>query len=110
MTPDVLKKVFLLRRMVGMATSDSRDSTEATETVLERMLKTKDNQEFLATSARRYKGTATVVPAQAGTQGGQGDETWTRVSFTGTTPTYSMRRSVYQRSGVKGLAPVTACA
>ncbi len=51
--PDVLKKVFLLRRMVGMATSDSRDSTEATETVLERMLKTKDNQEFLATLGKK---------------------------------------------------------
>ena len=50
---DVLKKVFLLRRMVGMATSDSRDSTEATETVLERMLKTKDNQEFLATLGKK---------------------------------------------------------
>ena len=51
--PDVLKKVFLLRRMVGMATSDSRDSTEATETVMERMLKTKDNQEFLATLGKK---------------------------------------------------------
>ena len=51
--PDVLKKVFLLRRMVGMATSDSRDSTEATEMVLERMLKTKDNQEFLATLGKK---------------------------------------------------------
>ena len=51
--PDVLKKVFLLRRMVGMATSDSRDSTEATETVLERMLKTKDNQDFLATLGKK---------------------------------------------------------
>ena len=51
--PDVLKKVFLLRRMVGMATSDSRDSTEATETVLGRMLKTKDNQEFLATLGKK---------------------------------------------------------
>ena len=50
---DVLKKVFLLRRMVGMATSDSRDSTEATETVLGRMLKTKDNQEFLATLGKK---------------------------------------------------------
>ena len=50
---DVLKKVFLLRRMVGMATSDSRDSTEATETVMERMLKTKDNQEFLATLGKK---------------------------------------------------------
>ena len=51
--PDVLKKVWLLRRMVGMATSDSRDSTDATETVLERMLKTKDNQEFLATLGQK---------------------------------------------------------
>ena len=52
-SPDVLKKVWLLRRMVGMATSDSMNSTDATETVLERMLKTKDNQEFLATLGQK---------------------------------------------------------
>ena len=51
--PDVLRKVWLLRRMVGMATSDSMNSTDATETVLERMLKTKDNQEFLATLGQK---------------------------------------------------------
>ena len=51
--PDVLKKVWLLRRMVGMATSDTMNSTDATETVLERMLKTKDNQEFLATLGQK---------------------------------------------------------
>ena len=51
--PEVLRKVWLLRRMVGMATSDSMNSTDATETVLERMLKTKDNQEFLATLGQK---------------------------------------------------------
>ncbi len=44
-----LKKVWLLRRMVNMVTSDSMHSTEATEKVVERMAKTKNNQEFLAT-------------------------------------------------------------
>ena len=46
---DVLKKVWLLRRMVGMVTSDAMKASEATEKVLERMVKTKDNAEFLAT-------------------------------------------------------------
>ena len=44
-----LKKVWLLRRMVGMVASDAMKSTEATETVLERLRKTKNNQEFLDT-------------------------------------------------------------
>lgn len=45
----VLKKVWLLRRMVGMVSSDSMKSSEATEKVLERLAKTKNNEEFLAT-------------------------------------------------------------
>ena len=44
-----LKQVWLLRRMVGMLTSGSMNSTEATEKVLERLRKTKDNKEFLET-------------------------------------------------------------
>ena len=44
-----LRQVWLLRRMVSMITSDSMHSSDATERVLERLAKTKDNQEFLAT-------------------------------------------------------------
>ncbi|MBI2872674.1 MAG: transcription termination factor Rho [Chloroflexi bacterium] len=44
-----LRQVFLLRRMVSMISSDSNNFTEATEKVMERMSKTKDNKEFLAT-------------------------------------------------------------
>jgi transcription termination factor Rho len=47
-----LKQVFLLRRMVGMITHDGMKSTEATDKVLERLVKTKDNVEFLATLGR----------------------------------------------------------
>ncbi|MDD5339045.1 MAG: transcription termination factor Rho [Dehalococcoidales bacterium] len=42
-----LKQVWLLRRMVGIIASDSNNFVEATERVLERMRKTKTNQEFL---------------------------------------------------------------
>tara|TARA_Y100000588_G_scaffold275494_2_gene291753 strand:- start:692 stop:1963 length:1272 start_codon:yes stop_codon:yes gene_type:complete len=45
----ILKKVWLLRRMVGMVSSDSMKSSEATEKVLERLAKTKNNEEFLST-------------------------------------------------------------
>ena len=44
-----LKQVWLLRRMVTMVTSDSMAAHEATEKVMERLRKTKDNAEFLAT-------------------------------------------------------------
>ena len=47
-----LKQVWLLRRMVGMLTSDSKDPSEATGKVLERLTKTKDNKEFLANLGR----------------------------------------------------------
>ena len=47
-----LKQVWLLRRMVGMISSDARKDSEATEKVLEQLRKTKDNQEFLATLGR----------------------------------------------------------
>jgi len=46
---DTLKKVWLLRRMVSMISSDSVNFTEATERVLDRLRKTKSNAEFLAT-------------------------------------------------------------
>lgn len=45
---DTLKQVRLLRRMVGMITSNGTDSAEATEKVLERLKRTADNKDFLA--------------------------------------------------------------
>ena len=47
-----MKQVVLLRRMVAMITSDGLQANEATEKVLERLAKTKDNAEFLATLTR----------------------------------------------------------
>ena len=44
-----LRQVWLLRRMSSMIASDSMNAAEATERVLERLTRTKDNQEFLAT-------------------------------------------------------------
>ncbi|MBI2165826.1 MAG: transcription termination factor Rho [Chloroflexi bacterium] len=45
----VLQQVWLLRRLVSMITQGGMDSTDATEKVLERLGRTKSNQEFLAT-------------------------------------------------------------
>ncbi|MDD9995098.1 MAG: transcription termination factor Rho [Dehalococcoidia bacterium] len=47
-----LKQVWLLRRMVSMVTSDSMNSSEAIEKVLERMYKSRDNTEFLTNLGR----------------------------------------------------------
>ncbi len=47
LTPEDLKKVWLLRRAVSMVTPDSAMSTEATETVLKRLTKSPSNSEFL---------------------------------------------------------------
>ena len=44
-----MRQVVLLRRMVSMVTSDGLHSNDATEKVLERLAKTKDNAEFLST-------------------------------------------------------------
>ena len=46
---DTLKQVLLLRRMVSMITSGAMDSTDATEKVMERMVKTPNNSAFLST-------------------------------------------------------------
>ena len=46
--PEALRQVWLLRRMVSMIASDSMGSAEATEKVIERLRKTKDNAEFLS--------------------------------------------------------------
>jgi transcription termination factor Rho len=44
-----LRQVWLLRRMSSMIASDSVNSAEATERIIERLSRTKDNQEFLIT-------------------------------------------------------------
>jgi transcription termination factor Rho len=49
---ETLKQVWLLRRMVAMIASDSNNFVEATEKILDRMRKTKNNAEFLATLNR----------------------------------------------------------
>ena len=48
LSEDTLKQVWLLRRMISMVESDSSNSSgEAMEKVMDRMRKTKSNQEFL---------------------------------------------------------------
>ena len=42
-----LKQVWLLRRMVAIISQDSPNSTDAAERVIERMNRTKTNDEFL---------------------------------------------------------------
>ncbi len=44
-----LTKIWLLRRMVAMIASDSNNFVEATERILDRLRKTKNNTEFLET-------------------------------------------------------------
>jgi len=44
---ETVKQVWLLRRMVGIIASDPNNFVEATERVLDRMRKTKNNAEFL---------------------------------------------------------------
>ena len=46
---ETLRQVWLLRRMVAIISNDEKLSAEATEKVLERLVRTKDNQEFLST-------------------------------------------------------------
>jgi transcription termination factor Rho len=46
---NTLSKVWLLRRMVSMIANDTINFTETTERVLDRLRKTKNNAEFLAT-------------------------------------------------------------
>ena len=49
---NALKQVWLLRRMVGMVTDDSNHPAEATARILERLAKTRSNNEFLATLSK----------------------------------------------------------
>ena len=46
--PETLRQVWLLRRMVSMLNDDSQSLGEATERVLQRMAKSRNNAEFLA--------------------------------------------------------------
>ncbi len=47
-----LKQVWLLRRMLQLVSSNSANSTEATERVLERLARTRTNAEFLASLSK----------------------------------------------------------
>ena len=47
-----LKQVWLLRRIVSMIESDSSNHGEATQRILDRLAKTKNNAEFLATLSK----------------------------------------------------------
>ncbi len=49
---NTLKQVWLLRRVIGMIDSDSHNHGEATQRILERLAKTKNNAEFLATLSK----------------------------------------------------------
>jgi transcription termination factor Rho len=46
---ETLRQVWLVRRMTGMIGASSASPTEASERLLERLARSKDNQEFLAT-------------------------------------------------------------
>lgn len=48
-----LRQVWLLRRMLSMMSSDSMDSSDATEKVIERMRESSDNKDFLATLGKK---------------------------------------------------------
>jgi transcription termination factor Rho len=52
MDEETLKQVWLLRRMVGIIASDQNNLVEASERILERLRKTKNNAEFLANLSR----------------------------------------------------------
>jgi transcription termination factor Rho len=49
---NTLKQVWLLRRVVNMIDSDSPNHGEATQRILERLAKTRNNAEFLATLSK----------------------------------------------------------
>ena len=44
-----LRQVYLLRRMSSMIATDAMSAFEATERVIERLSRTKNNEEFLTT-------------------------------------------------------------
>jgi transcription termination factor Rho len=47
--PETLRQVWLVRRMTAMIGANSPNPTEATERLLDRLSRTHDNEEFLAT-------------------------------------------------------------
>jgi transcription termination factor Rho len=49
---DTVKQVWLLRRVVSMLADDSPNTSEATERLLARLSKTRNNAEFLATLSK----------------------------------------------------------
>ncbi len=49
---NTVKQVWLLRRVISMIASDSPNHGEATQRILERLAKTKNNAEFLATLSK----------------------------------------------------------
>ena len=51
----ILRQVWLLRRMVSIISTDSSNPTEAAERILERMVKTQTNPEFLASITKPEK-------------------------------------------------------
>tara|TARA_B100001123_G_scaffold53592_2_gene56401 strand:+ start:7618 stop:8892 length:1275 start_codon:yes stop_codon:yes gene_type:complete len=53
---ETLRQVWLLRRMVSMVATDSINSSEATEKVIERLRNSKDNKEFLVKLSSPEKG------------------------------------------------------
>lgn len=50
--PDVMKQIYLLRRIVSMISDDNKGNVDVTERVLERLAKTQTNAEFLATLSK----------------------------------------------------------
>jgi transcription termination factor Rho len=46
---ETYRRVVLLRRMTAVVTQSSNNATEATELILERLQRTRNNEEFLAT-------------------------------------------------------------
>jgi len=55
LSEETLKQVWLLRRMVAIIATDAGNPTEAEERILERIAKTQDNEEFLASITKREK-------------------------------------------------------
>ncbi len=49
---EVMKQILVLRRIVGMLSDDSKGNVDVTERVIERLQKTQNNAEFLATLNR----------------------------------------------------------
>jgi transcription termination factor Rho len=50
--PDVMKQILVLRRIVGMISSDTRGNVDVTERIIERLQKTQSNADFLATLSK----------------------------------------------------------